>query len=92
MKVKPELNIVSSIQPAEPTAASQMQTGLQPALEQIGIVPCPICKREVAIHLTKTNRPFMNCGFCSARIFYNGREAIRRLLEHMRPVSNETSL
>jgi hypothetical protein len=39
--------------------------------------------------VTKTNRPFLNCGFCSARIFYNGREAIRLLLENIKPVPNE---
>lgn len=56
---------------------------LQPALQQIGITDCPVCKHEVAVFLTKTHRPFVNCGFCSARIFYNGRESMRRLKRKM---------
>lgn len=63
------------------------EQGYTPALEQIGIVRCPVCEREVAIYRAKTNRPFLNCGFCSARIFYNGRESIRILLEEMEPVA-----
>ena len=47
----------------------------QPALRQIGITACPVCKHEVAVFLTKRNRPFIHCSFCSARIFYNGRVA-----------------
>lgn len=52
---------------------------LIPALRQIGTTECAICGREVAVFLTKTNRPFVNCSFCSARIFYNGRESMRLL-------------
>jgi len=62
---------------------------LLPALEQLGTAKCPICGHEVAIYRTKTNRPFLNCGFCSARIFYNGREAIRRLLEGLTAVGTD---
>jgi DNA-directed RNA polymerase subunit RPC12/RpoP len=58
----------------------------RPALRQIGITECPICKTRVAVFLTKTNRPFVNCSFCSARIFYNGREAMRRLKKKMTKV------
>lgn len=65
---------------------------LQPALRQIGITDCPICKHEVAVFLTKTNRPFVNCGFCSARIFYNGREAMRRLKRKMELVEDGLKL
>jgi DNA-directed RNA polymerase subunit RPC12/RpoP len=56
---------------------------LQPALRQIGVTDCPVCKHEVAVFLTKNSRPFINCSFCSARIFYNGREAMRRLKRKM---------
>ena len=59
---------------------------LQPALRQIGRTSCPVCKREVAVYLTKTQRPFINCGFCSARIFFNGRESMRRLKRRMTEV------
>ena len=60
---------------------------LQPALRQIGITDCPICKHEVAVFLTKNSRPFINCSFCSARIFYNGRESMRRLKRKMTEVA-----
>lgn len=67
---------------AEPEAVS-----LQPALRQIGITHCPVCEHEVAVFLTRTNRPFVNCSFCSARIFYNGRESMRMLKKRMKPVA-----
>jgi DNA-directed RNA polymerase subunit RPC12/RpoP len=79
--------------PAKPEASSdkdkQEEVILQPALRQIGITNCPICKREVAVFLTKNSRPFINCSFCSARIFYNGRESMRRLKRKMVPVKDE---
>ena len=62
---------------------------LQPALRQIGITDCPICKRQTAVFLTKTHRPFINCGFCCARIFYNGRESMRLLKKQMEEVEEE---
>lgn len=62
---------------------------LQPALRQIGITNCPVCKHEVAVFLTKNSRPFINCGFCSARIFYNGRESMRLLKKMMHVVEDE---
>ncbi len=62
---------------------------LQPALRQIGTTDCPVCKHEVAVFLTKTNRPFVNCSFCSARIFYNGRESMRLLKKKMRAIEDE---
>lgn len=60
----------------------------QPALRQIGTIDCPICKTRTAVFLTKTNRPFLSCGFCSARIFFNGRESIRLLKKKMQPVED----
>ena len=79
--------------PTKPEASSdqdkQQEVILQPALRQIGITNCPICKREVAVFLTKNSRPFINCSFCSARIFYNGRESMRRLKRKMVPVKDE---
>jgi hypothetical protein len=65
---------------------------LQPALRRIGITDCPICQHEVAVYLTKTNRPFVNCGFCSARVFYNGRESMRRLRKVMKQVDEGVEL
>lgn len=60
----------------------------QPALRQIGTTDCPVCRTRTAVFLTKTNRPFLSCGFCSARIFYNGRESIRQLKKRMQPVQD----
>ena len=70
-----------------PDPSSQDKTGtpvLQPALRQLGITDCPVCRHQVAVFLTKTNRPFVNCGYCSARIFYNGRESMRRLKKKLK--------
>lgn len=61
----------------------------RPALRQIGTAPCPVCKHTVAVNLTKTSRPFINCSFCSARIFYNGREAIRLLRKRLKLIKEE---
>jgi hypothetical protein len=60
----------------------------RPALREIGTTDCPICKTRVAVFLTKTNRPFINCSFCSARIFFNGRESMRLLTKKMKPVTD----
>ena len=35
---------------------------LRPAMRQLGTAPCPVCQRETAVFLTRTNRPFQNCG------------------------------
>jgi len=61
---------------------------LQPALRQIGTTRCPICQTPVAVFLTKTNRPFVNCSYCSARVFYNGQESMRLLKKKMKPVGD----
>lgn len=52
---------------------------LQTALRELGTTRCPVCDAKVTVFVTKTNRPFINCSLCSARIFYNGRESIKRL-------------
>ena len=70
----------------------QQTTRLQPALEQLGTAKCPICRHDVAIYITKTKRPFLNCGFCSARIFFNGLASIRLLLDEMQPVPQTPQL
>jgi hypothetical protein len=56
---------------------------LAPALRELGTTNCPVCGTRVTAFLTKTNRPFVNCSFCSVRIFYNGRESMRRLKRKM---------
>ncbi len=74
-------------EPQNPPIEDKLEpTVLQPALRQIGITNCPICKHEVGVLLTKTHRPFVNCSFCSVRIFYNGRESMRLLKKKMNPV------
>jgi hypothetical protein len=57
---------------------------LKPALPELGTTPCPVCKRRVTVFVTKTKRPFINCGFCAARVFYNGSGAIRRLMRQLK--------
>ena len=61
---------------------------LEPALLQLGTTECPVCRRETAVFLTRNKRPFLNCGFCSVRVFYNGRESMRLLKERMKPVAD----
>jgi len=59
---------------------------LQPALPELGTTLCPVCKRRVVVFVTKTKRPFINCGFCSARVFYNGSGAIRLLKRQLKAI------
>jgi ribosomal protein S27E len=61
-------------------------TRFQPALREVGMTDCPICRHHVVVFLTKTNRPFVNCSFCSARIFYNGGESMRLLERKLKPL------
>ena len=89
-KTRTLLDEVLGRKPRNPPIADEARpVVLQPALRQLGITDCPVCKHEVAVFLTRTNRPFVNCGFCSARIFYNGRESIRRLKRLMEVVDGE---
>jgi len=67
-------------------ANSRNEVIFRPALRQIGTTECPICKTRVAVFLTKTHRPFVNCSYCSARVFYNGRESIRLLKKKMKAI------
>ena len=52
---------------------------LKPAMPELGTAPCPVCGHKVAVFVTRTRRPFINCGFCSARIFYNGSRSMELL-------------
>jgi hypothetical protein len=71
---------------SEPKQDKPEAVMMQPALRQIGTTPCPVCRNKVAVFLTKTNRPFINCGLCSARIFFNGQESMRLLKKDLTPV------
>jgi len=62
---------------------------LRPALRQLGTAPCPVCQRETAVFLTRTSRPFQNCGFCSARVFFNGHESMRLLKKKLKAIEPE---
>jgi hypothetical protein len=64
--------------------SSENATELKPALPELGTAPCPVCHRRVTVFVTKTKRPFINCGFCSARIFYNGLRSMRRLQRQLK--------
>ena len=61
----------------------------KPALRQVGTAPCPVCQRDTAVFLTRTSRPFQNCGYCSARVFFNGRESMRLLKKKMKTIEPE---
>ena len=75
--------------PNDPANKPPNELIFKPALRQIGVSDCPICKTQVAVFLAKTQRPFLNCGYCGARIFYNGRESIRLLKKKMEPVPTD---
>ncbi len=57
---------------------------LTPAMPELGTTPCPVCQREVTVFVTKTKRPFINCGYCSARIFYNGSRCMQLLQKQIK--------
>jgi hypothetical protein len=57
---------------------------LEPAMPELGTAPCPVCGHPVAVFVTRTKRPFINCGFCSARIFYNGSRSMQLLKDQIK--------
>lgn len=67
-------------------ASERDDDDLKPAMPELGTTPCPVCKRRVTVFVTKNKRPFINCGFCSARIFYNGSTSIRCLKRQMKRI------
>ena len=67
------------------TEQQKVVTELAPAMPELGVAPCPVCGHRVAVFVTKTKRPFINCGFCSARIFYNGSRCQRLLQKQITP-------
>jgi hypothetical protein len=50
-------------------------------------MPCLQAPSDGVRH--KTKRPFINCGFCAARVFYNGSGAIRRLKRRMKKMKRQ---
>lgn len=85
--------VYESVGPKAADAPQKKQLGeviLAPALRQLGTAPCPVCERETAVFLTRTNQPFQNCGFCSARVFFNGHESMRLLKKKLKPIEPES--
>jgi len=80
---------IGSKAPDTPKEKQQGEVILRPALRQLGTAPCPVCQHETAVFLTRTNRPFQSCGFCSARIFFNGHESMRLLKKKLKPIELE---
>ena len=74
----------ASIEKGQEKGKAQESIVLAPALRELGTTPCPICRRRVTVFVTKTKRPFINCGYCSARIFYNGSRSMRLLEGQLR--------
>jgi hypothetical protein len=92
-KDKPRTSIFRSLRrkSSEETKAGTQQTGnnqkpieLTPALPELGTTPCPVCQRRVTVFVTRTKRPFINCGYCCARIFYNGSRSMQILRSHLK--------
>jgi DNA-directed RNA polymerase subunit RPC12/RpoP len=63
----------------DPSKKSDPEPTLKPALRELGTTNCAVCSTRVTVYLTRTNRPFVNCSLCGARIFYNGTESMKRL-------------
>jgi DNA-directed RNA polymerase subunit RPC12/RpoP len=70
----------------EPGKSDQEKESLElkPAMPELGTAPCPVCGHRVAVFVTRTKRPFINCGFCSARIFYNGSRSMGILKDQIK--------
>jgi DNA-directed RNA polymerase subunit RPC12/RpoP len=89
-KPKPNLlrRLGRKIIEAEKTAPEQEKDTnpleLRPAMPELGTAPCPVCGHRVAVFVTRTKRPFINCGFCSARIFYNGSRSMQLLKDQIK--------
>jgi DNA-directed RNA polymerase subunit RPC12/RpoP len=56
---------------------------LTPAMPELGTAPCPVCGHRVAVFVTRTKRPFINCGHCSVRVFYNGSRSMELLKQQI---------
>lgn len=61
----------------------------KPVHRQLGTAPCFVCRHETAVFLAKNHRPYQSCGFCLARVFFNGEASIRLLKEKMKAIEPE---
>lgn len=74
----------AALQPQNDKEKQQEPLELKPAMPELGTAPCPVCGHKVAVFVTRTKRPFINCGFCSARIFYNGSRSMELLKDQIK--------
>lgn len=83
---KPRQSIFRQLARKEAEKKPDAPSGLElaPAMPELGTAPCPVCQREVAVFVTRTKRPFINCGYCSARIFYNGTRSMELLKKQIK--------
>ncbi len=84
-KAKPPVSIFRrlALKRSEEARTEKPEPELLPAMPELGTAPCPVCGHRVAVFVTRTKRPFINCGFCSARIFYNGSRSMQLLQEQI---------
>ena len=87
-KDKPRKSIFRNLVLKPPVEADKDEPSVElaPAMPELGTAPCPVCGHRVAVFVTRTKRPFINCGFCSARIFYNGSRSMQLLKEQIQAV------
>jgi len=85
-KDKPRISVFRSLAKKQPDESAKDKPSLEltPAMPELGTAPCPVCGQRVAVFVTRTKRPFINCGFCSARIFYNGSRSMQLLKEQIK--------
>lgn len=89
-KDKPRRSVFASLRrkSSADTEKGHLSIELKPALPELGTTPCPVCQRRVTVFVTRTKRPFINCGYCSARIFYNGSRSMQILRRHLKASRN----
>jgi len=85
-KDKATKSIFQSLAPKGSGSATKDKPSLEltPAMPELGTAPCPVCGHLVTVFVTRTKRPFINCGFCSARIFYNGSRSMQLLRKQIK--------
>ena len=59
---------------------------------EVKYTPGGVAVARVAVFVTNTKRPFINCGYCSARIFYNGSCSMQLLKREFKAPKRELSL
>jgi len=85
-KDKPRISIFRrlALKRSEEADEGKPSVELKPAMPELGTAPCPVCGHQDTVFVTRTKRPFINCGFCSARIFYNGSRSMQLLRKQIK--------